>query len=377
MLKRLRPNTATFFQEEFMRAIGQASEPQLSNALISLGLDVHKKFVSVTVYRDNCRQSKAHVQTSELEAYIMGLQRKYGQYEIQAAYEAGFCGFSLQRQMEQLSVSTMVVNPADIPTTDKERTTKNDRTDSDKIARALSVGALRGIWIPDEELEGDRELVRFRFKLLANLKSAKSGIKMRLFKHGIEIPEELDTPTWSKKFRAWLDEQKFPSASSQLVFAEMLTELDHCKDRYTNHLKRLNTLAETPRYAQNMELLTSIPGIGRLTALSLLTEIGPIERFGTADQLASYVGLVPMQHQSGGSNRDMPIQRRAQSELRAMLIQCAWSAVRTKSHFAALYERKKLNKPIQKAIVFIARRQLNTVYAILKSQQPYRQSDQA
>lgn len=360
-----------------MRAISQASEPQLSNALISLGLDVHKKFVSVTVYRDNCRQSKAHVQTSELEAYIMGLQRKYGQYEIQAAYEAGFCGFSLQRQMEQLSVSTMVVNPADIPTTDKERTTKNDRTDSDKIARALSVGALRGIWIPDEELEGDRELVRFRFKLLANLKSAKSGIKMRLFKHGIEIPEELDTPTWSKKFRAWLDEQKFPSASSQLVFAEMLTELDHCKDRYTNHLKRLNTLAETPRYAQNMELLTSIPGIGRLTALSLLTEIGPIERFGTADQLASYVGLVPMQHQSGGSNRDMPIQRRAQSELRAMLIQCAWSAVRTKSHFAALYERKKLNKPIQKAIVFIARRQLNTVYAILKSQQPYRQSDQA
>lgn len=354
-----------------MRSISQASEPQLSNALISLGLDVHKKFISVTVYRDNCRQSKAHVQTSELEAYILGLQRKYGQYEIQAAYEAGFCGFSLQRQMEQLSVSTMVVNPADIPTTDKERTTKNDRTDSDKIARALSVGALRGIWIPDEELEGDRELVRLRFKLLAELKSIKSTIKGRLLKHGIVIPEELDTPTWSKKFRAWLDQQKFPSTSSQVAFAELLAELDHRKNRYSHHLRRLNELAASPRYAQNMELLTGIPGIGRLTALSLLTEIGPIERFGTADQLASYVGLVPMQHQSGGSNREMPIQRRAQSVLRSMLIQCAWSAIRTKSHFATLYERKKQTKPSSKAIIFVARRLVNTSYAILKSQQPY------
>lgn len=360
-----------------MRPIGRVSQPQSTQTVLSLGLDVHKKFVSVTVYRDNCRQSKAHVQTSELESYILGLQRKFGQYELQAAYEAGFCGFSLQRQMEQLSVSTIVVNPADIPTTDKQRTTKNDRTDSDKIARALSVGALRGIWVPDEDLEGDRELVRLRFKLLADLKSIKSGVKMRLFKHGIVIPDELDTPTWSKAFRSWLDQQKFPSASSQIAFAEMLAELDHRKDRYTNHLKRLNELTASPRYAHNMELLTSIPGIGRLTALSLLTEIGPIERFASADQLASYVGLVPMQHQSGGSNREMPIQRRAQTELRVMLIQCAWSAIRTKSHFAALYERKKLTKPSQKAIVSVARRLLNTAYAVLKTQQPYRHSPQS
>lgn len=355
-----------------MRPIGRVSQPQSTQTVLSLGLDVHKKFVSVTVYRDNCRQSKAHVQTSELESYILGLQRKYSQCELQAAYEAGFCGFSLQRQMEQLSVSTIVVNPADIPTTDKQRTTKNDRTDSDKIARALSVGALRGIWVPDEDLEGDRELVRLRFKLLADLKSIKSAVKMRLFKHGIVIPDALDTPTWSKAFRAWLDQQQFPSASSQIAFVEMLEELDHRKDRYTNHLKRLNVLAASPRYAQNMELLTSIPGIGRLTALSLLTEIGPIERFATADQLASYVGLVPMQHQSGGSNREMPIQRRAQTELRMMLIQCAWSAIRTKSHFAALYERKTLTKPSQKAIVSVARRLLNTTYAVLKTQQSYR-----
>jgi hypothetical protein len=81
------------------------------------------KFISVTIYNKHGYHSKAHVPTAELDAYILGLQRKYDDSKILAAYEAGFCGFSLHRHLQELRVPTLVVNPADIPITDKQRTT--------------------------------------------------------------------------------------------------------------------------------------------------------------------------------------------------------------------------------------------------------------
>ena len=284
-----------------------------------LGLDVHKRFITVTIYNKHSYHGKAHVPTAEFDAYILGRQQKFDDYKILAAYEAGFCGFSLHRHPQELNVATLVVNPADIPITDKQRTTKNDRSDSARIAQALSADALRGIWIPDEEVEGDRELVRYRLKMLRELNAMKNSLKMRLLKHGFVFPKQYDNSSWSSGFRQWLGEQHLPTTSSQSAFELLLDEYDHRKQRYARHLVVLSELAATPRYAYNMVLLTSIPGIGRLTALSLLTEIGPIIRFSTADQLASYVGLVPMQHQSGSSDRAMPMQRRAQTDLRSIL----------------------------------------------------------
>lgn len=360
-----------------MRLNGQQTQQQSEVSMLYLGLDVHKRFISVTVFNEHSYHSKAHVPTAELDAYILGLQQKHGDCNILAAYEAGFCGFSLHRHLLELHVPTLVVNPADIPTTDKQRTTKNDRSDSAKIAKALSADALRGIWIPNEEVEGDRELVRYRLKMLRELNAIKNALKMRLLKHGIVLPKQYDNSSWSAGFRQWLGEQTLPTPSSQRAFDLLLEEYDHRKQRYARHLVVLNELASTARYAYKMFLLTSIPGIGRLTALSLLTEIGPIERFTTADQLASYVGLVPMQHQSGSSDRPMPIQRRAQTDLRSMLIQCAWTAIRCEQHFADLYERKRSNKPGQKAVVTVARRLLNIVYAVLKNKNPYQRATQS
>lgn len=354
-----------------MRHAIEQRQPTHDVPTLYLGLDVHKLFISVTVFSEFSYQSKAHVQIEDFDAYVSGVQQKYPGCQLVAAYEAGFCGFELQRRLTARQVKTLVVNAADIPTSDKERTTKNDRADSVKIAKALSTGSLRGIWIPDQELEGDRELVRDRLKIRRELNAAKSALKMRLHKHGILIPERFDNASWSAAFRQWLEEQQLQTPSAQRAYSLLLAEYDHRKERGQRHLAILKELAATPRYAHRMELLTSVPGIGPLTALSLLTEIGPINRFPSADHLASYVGLVPMQHQSGSSNRQMPMQRRAQMDLRSMLIQCAWSSIRGDTHFADLYARKRATKPGQKAVVTVARRLLNTVYAILTTQKPY------
>lgn len=359
-----------------MRHEVQHTHPQADTPTLYLGLDVHKLSVNVTVYDSTRRQGKAHVPMQELEAYVAGIKKQHPEHQLVAAYEAGFCGFALQRRLSAQQVQTLVVNAADIPTTDKDRTTKTDRADSAKIANSLRSGLLTGIWVPSEELEGDRELVRDRLKIRSELKAIKNAVKMRLHKHGITIPARFDNASWSAAFRQWLAEQQMESPSAQRAFELLLAEYDHRCERHQHHVKILRDLAASPRYATTMQLLTSIPSIGLLSGMSLATEIGPISRFPSADHLASYVGLVPMQHQSGSSNRQMPIQRRAQSELRSMLIQSAWTAIRTDTHFEDLYKRKRASKPGQKAIVVVARRLLNTVYAILKHQEPYCPSKQ-
>lgn len=339
-----------------------------------MGMDVHKRHINVTVMSEHVVLGQSHVEIRDVEAYIAGIKKKYPNRTMRAAYEAGFSGFALHHQLEALGIDTIVVNAADVPTTDKERTSKSDRADSMKICHALKCGQLHEIWVPPDELAGDRDLVRYRLILRQHLAKTKTRIKMFLYKQGVQIPTELDSSHWTKAFQTWLKEQKMNTVSSQTTLVLMLEELQHADEVYKKHLRRINELASAECYSNNVDLLHTIPGIGRLTAITILTELGPIARFATADHLASYVGLVPMRHQSGSSDRTMPIQRRAHQELRTLLVQCSWMAIRGSNHFNALYEHKRKNKKSQVAIIAIARRLLTTIYAVLKKSQPFMES---
>lgn len=354
-----------------MRYEGQNTQRANQENRIYMGMDVHKNHINVTVMSEHVVLGHNHVEIHDVEAYIAGIKKKYPNRTMRAAYEAGFSGFALHHQLQALGVETIVVNAADVPTTDKERTSKSDRADSMKICNALKCGQLQEIWVPPDELSGDRDLVRYRLILRQHLAKTKTRIKMFIYKQGLHIPSELDSSHWTKAFQAWLKEQKMNTVSSQTTFSLMLDELQHADEVYKKHLRRINELASAECYSKNVDLLYTIPGIGRLTAITILTELGPIARFPTADHLASYVGLVPMRHQSGSSDRTMPIQRRAHQELRTLLVQCSWMAIKGSNHFNALYEHKRKNKKSQVAVIVVTRRLLNTIYAVLKKSQPF------
>ena len=91
-----------------------------------------------------------------------------------SAYEASFSGFKTHRDLISLGIKNMVVNPADIPTTDKERKQKEDSRDSRKIAKQLSKNDLMAIYIPDIDTEGDRQLVRYRKTLTKEISRTKN-----------------------------------------------------------------------------------------------------------------------------------------------------------------------------------------------------------
>ena len=126
---------------------------------IFCGIDSHKKNWSISIYIDDSYYTYVH-QVPDAEALKKYLTSNFPGAKYVACYEAGFAGFSIQRKLSATGIDCIVVNPADVPKTNKDIFHKNDKGDSRMLAEALSKGMLRGIYIPDEEMESDRRLIQ-------------------------------------------------------------------------------------------------------------------------------------------------------------------------------------------------------------------------
>jgi transposase len=130
-------------------------------------------------------------------------------------------------------------------------------------------------------------------------------------------------------------------------------------------------LAKQDRYSSNVKLLVTIPGIGRLTAMILLTEIGDISRFKKLDDLCSYIGLIPNVYSSGETERIGDITRRGNKRLRSFLIESSWIAVRKDPALGCKYHELCTRMPGNKAIIRIAKKLINRVRYVLLNKEEY------
>jgi len=135
--------------------------------------------------------------------------------------------------------------------------------------------------------------------------------------------------------------------------------------------QQITALAKMARYAHSVTLLTSIPGIGVISAMTWLTEVGPIDRFAHFDRLCSYVGLVPGERSSGESTTVTGLDRRGNPRVRTLLIQNAWTAARKDPALLHCFEQLQRRMPKQQAIIRIARKLLRRLYRILRTGEPY------
>src|SRR5512137_621776 len=137
----------------------QANKVDFTGQTIYVGLDVHRKSWSVSIHLEHF-EHKTFTQPPKVEALVSYLKRHFPGATYKAVYEAGFCGFWIHDCLQQQGIECIVVNPADIPTTDKERTRKSDRIDCRKLARSLRAAELQGIWVPSRIQAEERSLVR-------------------------------------------------------------------------------------------------------------------------------------------------------------------------------------------------------------------------
>jgi len=341
---------------------------------IYVGIDVHLHAWKVSVFSQT-----GHITTFSQEAdgeqLLRSLRRSFAGARVCAAYEAGFSGFSLAQFLSSNGIETAVVHPADVPTTDKQRRYKRDRRDARKLAESLRAGQLTPIYVPTPEQLADRALVRTRYQLVAKQTRIKNQIKSHLHFFGIARPPHLARSTWSARFLAWLDalpeqqDARLPPAASS-VLETQLSELRHLRGLLLEVTRRIRRRSQQPPYARDVEHLVALPGIGLLSAMTLLTEIIDVRRFRSPDKLASFAGLTPRLGGSGQREREGPITPRRSRHLRRILVESAWVAARCDPALGEAFGRYAGRMPVQKAIIRIARKQLNRVRYVLLHQQP-------
>lgn len=336
------------------------------------GIDAHLKSWKVTIMVDGITV-KTFSQNPEAGVLRDYLTSNFPGGTYYSAYEAGFCGFAPHRDLHQCGINNIVINPADIPTTDKEKKQKDDARDSKKIARSLHNGELEGIYVPSIDVEGLRSLVRYRKTLVKEINRYKYRVKSLLYYNGIKLPDDLTSGSthWSKRYSTWLKGLKLDTGHSQVALESIMDTVEHLRSKLLEINRRFRNLEKESEYSHTITLLRTVPGVGLIMAMTILSELEDIERFGSLDKLSSYVGLVPRTNSSGENDRVGNITPRSNRQLRSMLIESSWIAVKHDPALMMSYGELRKRMEANKAIVKIARKLLSRIKHVLKNKTPY------
>lgn len=339
---------------------------------IYAGIDVHKKSWQVSIYSEHLHHKSFH-QPADPKTLYNYLAKHFPQATYHSVYEAGYCGFWIHKKLQDLGINNIVANPADVPTTDKEKKQKGDPVDSNKLARHLRNGDLEGIYVHDNRVLEDRSLIRMRSTLVKEIARYKNRIKAELNFFGVEIPEQFQTDTgyWSNRFLSWLSELKMSQESGTASIGILVSHVEFLRQDLLRVNKQVRELSKQEFYMERVKFLMSLHGIGVISAMVILTELADIHRFSNLHRLSSYVGLTPTSHSSGEKQVHGEMVNRGNKYLKKVLVEAAWVAARRDPglhrDFIAYCTRMKKNK----AIIRIAKKMLNRISFVLKNQVPY------
>ena len=338
---------------------------------IYIGLDVHKKSWTVTIYFQGIILRTLSMVPSP-EGLVKYLHKNYPNATYISVYEAGFCGYWIDRKLRALGINNIIVNPADIPTKQKEKRHKTDKVDSKKLARELSNNNLEGIYIPSEENESIRALSRLRRQITKDQVRLKCRIKSLLHFVGIELPENSELKHWSGKFIKYLSELELKYQAMKLTLERLLESLRQGRQILVNIVKDLREIVKEEDIDKRIiKFLQTVPGIGFITAITLYAEIMDINRFRKFDHLSCYIGFSPATDSSGEKETVVGLSNQQNKYLRSMLIESAWTAIRKDPALTQVYGTLVMRMGTQKAILRIAKKLLSRIMYVWKNEKDY------
>lgn len=334
---------------------------------IICAIDLHQESMLVGTSIDKGEISFREFKVSEagfksLASGLGALRRRRRGSEVFVAYEASGSGFRLADFLRASGFRAFVLAPTHLPVTVKSRSNKTDKRDVIRIHEVLRGHVLAGnsvpeVWTPPRQVRDDRELIRRRLSLKEQSSRVKNRIHGLLRRHGIKKPAGMKG-NWTKKHLGWLgslDEVLDAGASGTLM--SYLRELDYFESECRAVEREMVKLAGAKRYRSRVSRLLAIPGVGLLTAMVFLTELGELERFPNRKALGSYLGLAPRCWESGEqSDRKGAISKLGPSRVRKVLNQAAWSLVRWSPYWNRWFkERTPKGKGRRKMIVAVMR----------------------
>lgn len=286
------------------------------------------------------------------------------QNRILFVYEASSQGFGLYDQLQQAGIEGYVLAPTRIARSTKHARGKNDGRDAIQLLELLRGHVLAGnslpaIWIPDSQTRDDRELVRMRLDLAERCGTIKNQIQSLLKRNEICRAAGLGT-SWSVPYVNWLHALAEGEATGlgpggQAALGSLLRQKSAMEQEIELLDQKIRTLSTAPRYAEPAQRLRKVKGVGILSAMVFLTELGNLNRFRNRRGVASYVGLVPSSNESGERNDCKGhITRQGSRRIRKILCQSTWSRIRTDQGTRTAYAKLVEKNPKKKKIAVVA-----------------------
>jgi transposase len=282
---------------------------------------------------------------------------------VRAAYEAGPTGYALARELARRGVECVVAAPSKIPRAAGDRV-KTDRRDAEHLVRLLWAGKLHPVRVPGAEEEALRDLVRARDAVRQDLMRCRHRLSKLLLRHGHRFD---DGPAWTDRHRAWLAAIALPHAAAQATLGDAIGAIDALVHR-RDQLERA-IVAQLPGspWATQAGRLRCLRGIDTLTAAGLCAEIGDFERFARAEQLMSYVGLVPSENTTGQQRRLGAITKTGSGHARRLLVEAAWHYRNAPRIAKALTERQDGQPGQAVAVAWSAQQRLHRTWTRLEA----------
>lgn len=355
-----------------------------------VGLDAHKESIQVAMLvpgREEPIEWKVVNEGGAVRRMVKKIQKE-ACGDVNACYEAGPCGYALQRTMKELGVECVVIAPSLIPVKPGDHI-KTDKRDARKLVGLFRAGLLTEVHPPTEGEEAIRDLCRCREDAKEDLLRAKHRLGKMLLRRGLRW--EGGKRNWTESHRTWLRSLPFVHPADKLVFEDYLLAIEYLEERIRSLDSALEAAVKQDPYREPVAALRCFSGIDTTTAATLVAELYDFGRFRSPRELMSYLGLVPSEHSSSESRRLGGITKAGNSHVRRVLVESSWhyrhrpyigeklrkrregqesgviaiankAALRLHRKFRRLHER---GKPITKVVVAVARELVGFLWAVL------------
>ncbi len=336
---------------------------------IMVGCDLHDRSMLLKIARGR-EEAKTRSFSNDaggraaMIEYLRAEAEAAGAAKVLFAYEASGQGFGLYDELSDAGFECHVLAPTKMPPSVKQKKNKTDERDALRVlevvrGHVLAGNSLPSVWIPDLQTRDDRELVRARLDAGRKLTRLKAQVQSLLKRNKVARPASVGHG-WTYRFQVWLGGLSKKNSRSALgpgarsALRTLLCQMDSIEDEITELDQAVRELSRSERYATAVEALEEIKGVGLLTAMVFLTEMGDLERFSNRRQVAAYLGLVPSSNESGeADDRKGHITRQGSGRVRWVLCQASWAAIRSNPALRDMYDRLLAKNPKKKKISLV------------------------